>query len=86
MDFDRHTDFDFKTVNELPEEHSPKMTPCPYCSKPIPTDSLFCLYCGEPVSSSRKNKWVVLVALFALIALLFWIFIPFLRQGGVGLR
>ena len=70
--------FDFTTQEELPDEYTIQKRNCPFCSKPIPADSLFCLYCGEPVSDSKdsnKNKWIVFLVFFVLIALLFWMFI-----------
>jgi predicted nucleic acid-binding Zn ribbon protein len=68
MDSDNQDYFDFKTIDELPEEYSKQERNCPHCGKPIPADSLFCLYCGEPILSSKKNKWVVLVVIFLLVA------------------
>jgi hypothetical protein len=53
---DNHDYFDFTTEDELPEEHSKDMRRCPHCDKPIPADSLFCLYCGEPVPPVKKDK------------------------------
>ena len=67
--------FDFEVENELPEERSQDMKKCPHCGKPIPDDSLFCLYCGEPVSSTNKNKWLILLVFLILIVFLLWIFI-----------
>jgi predicted nucleic acid-binding Zn ribbon protein len=78
MDLNNRDYFDFTTEEELPEEHSKDMRNCPHCDKPIPADSLFCLYCGEPVSRGKKNKWVVLIVVFVLIAFLLWIFISLL--------
>lgn len=67
--------FDFTTEEELPEEYSKNMKSCPHCNKPIPADSLFCLYCGGQVSPGKRNLWMVLVALFVLIAFILWIFL-----------
>ncbi|MFH1678422.1 MAG: zinc ribbon domain-containing protein [Candidatus Omnitrophota bacterium] len=67
-------DFDFTTESELPERHSSQMKQCPACFNPIPDDSLFCLYCGEPVSPRKKKKWVILVVFLVLTAFLFWVF------------
>ncbi len=68
--------FDFTTKEELPEEHSEDTRECPHCKKPIPADSLFCLYCGEAVSpSNKKNIWAAALVIFVLIAFLCWIFI-----------
>ena len=67
--------FDYKTEDEIPEEPAKLMRKCPHCDKPIPADSLFCLYCGESVSPAKKNALMAIVAIFVLIAFLFWIFI-----------
>ena len=67
--------FDFTTEDELPQEPSKDMKACPHCNKPIPADSLFCLYCGESTSPVKKHKWMVMVILFVLIAFALWIFI-----------
>lgn len=68
MGSDNQDYFDFTTEQELPEEHAKHMRECPHCNKPIPADSLFCLYCAEPVSSGKKNKWMILLVIFVLIA------------------
>ncbi|MFH1577954.1 MAG: zinc-ribbon domain-containing protein [Candidatus Omnitrophota bacterium] len=67
--------FDFEKETELPDKGSSPRKPCPNCAKPIPGDALFCLYCGEPVSPAGKNKWVILVVVFSLIAFLCLIFL-----------
>ena len=67
--------FDFITKDELPEEHSKETKRCPQCDKPIPADSLFCLYCGKSVSPGKRDKWIVFVVLFLLIAFLLLILI-----------
>ena len=67
--------FDFTTVEEVPEDFSSEKRSCPHCGKPIPADSLFCLFCGERISPKSKAKWLILVPLLILIAtFLFWIF------------
>lgn len=73
MDSGNQSYFDFTTKDELPEEHSPQKRSCPHCSKPIPIDSLFCLFCGEPVSSAKKHRNLVWVVFIILITLLFLI-------------
>lgn len=60
--------FEFKTVDEVPEEQSSQKRDCPHCGEPISADSLFCLYCGQPVSLVPKSKWIVWVALFVSLA------------------
>ncbi|MGD9014405.1 MAG: zinc ribbon domain-containing protein [Candidatus Omnitrophota bacterium] len=75
MGDDNQDYFDFTSEQELPEEDSPKMRPCPNCAQPIPTNCLFCLYCGQPVSQYKKNRWVALVAILVLVAFIFLIFI-----------
>jgi predicted nucleic acid-binding Zn ribbon protein len=68
MDSDNYDYFDFSTEQELPEEQASQMKPCPHCKQPIPAHSLFCLYCGEAVTSSRKHRWMIIVAIFVLVA------------------
>lgn len=75
MNSDNHDYFDFTTQQELPEEQTSQMKPCPNCKQPIPANRLFCLYCGEPVSERGKNRWVALVALLVLVAFIFLVFI-----------
>ena len=65
--------FDFRAEEELPEEHSEKKRGCPHCGKPVPFDSLFCLYCGEALSPEKKSRWLILVAALVLVALLLWV-------------
>ncbi|MFH1339198.1 MAG: zinc-ribbon domain-containing protein [Candidatus Omnitrophota bacterium] len=71
-----HTDndgyFNFKAESELPEEHSQDMKKCPHCGKPIPVDSLFCLYCGEAVPAGKKNIWMILLMILILAAFIMW--------------
>ena len=75
MDLDNEDYFDFNTVDELPEESFPEKKSCLHCGKSIPADNLFCLFCGEETQPKRKGNWLILVALFILIAaLLFWLF------------
>ena len=75
MDSDNLDYFDYKIENEMPGEPTKLMRKCPHCDKPIPADSLFCLYCGESVSAVKKNTWMVMVVMFVLIAFVLWIFI-----------
>jgi len=75
MYLDNDDYFDFATKDELSEVYSPKKRQCPNCSKPIPTDSLFCLYCGEPVSLGKKKGWLILLVLFVLLAFVLWVLI-----------
>ena len=67
--------FEFVEKNELPEQQSSHMKQCPHCLKPIPEDSILCLYCGEAISKRTKNKWAVLIVIFVLVAFLIWILI-----------
>lgn len=69
---DNNDYFDFEAEGELPEGHSQDSKMCPHCGKPIPADSLFCLYCGQRVWPSRKNIWVVLIAILVLAAFITW--------------
>ena len=76
MDSDNQDYFDFTTRDELPEEHSQEMIRCPHCEKPVPKNSLFCLYCGESIAPIiKKDKWVVIVIILVLVAFALWIFI-----------
>ena len=64
--------FDFSIEEDLPEEQSPKKRQCPHCGKPIPADSLFCLFCGQAVSQGNKKIWVIVVVILVLISFLLW--------------
>jgi len=75
MGDDNQDYFDFTSEQELPEENSSGMKPCPNCAQLIPANRLFCLYCGQPVSQYKKNRWVVLVVILVLAAFLSLIFI-----------
>ena len=44
------------------------MKECPHCKQPIPDDSLFCLYCGDPVDPYPRSKWIAPVAIIAVLA------------------
>jgi predicted nucleic acid-binding Zn ribbon protein len=67
--------FDFTVEDELPEEYSKNMKECPHCNKPIPADSLFCLYCGERIWPVKKKIWLITAVVIVLIAFLLLIFI-----------
>lgn len=61
--------FDFQEHQELEEELDFKrLKDCPFCRKPIPYNSISCLYCGRSLSSSRRPKWMVWVAIIVIIA------------------
>ena len=64
--------FDFRTEDDLPQQQSPGMRACPHCRQPIPEDSLFCLYCSEPVApvTAKSRVWVFAVAILVLFAFL----------------
>jgi len=61
--------FDFENKSELPEELDFKhLKPCPYCEKPIPEDSISCLYCGNSLPlSTKKPAWMAWILVFLVI-------------------
>ena len=65
--------FDFSIEEEVPEELSSDKKACPHCKQPIPKDSLFCLFCGEPATKTKKGNWIILVALIVLIVFIVWV-------------
>jgi len=68
--------FDFEVVDEEPLDLDfENLKPCPYCKKPIPQNSLSCLYCGSSLSFYKRPKWiiwitVVVIVLFLLLIIL----------------
>ena len=61
--------FDFQTVDEQPEDLDfDNLKQCPYCKKPIPQNSLFCLYCGN--SLVERPRWIIWVSIIVIIAFL----------------
>jgi len=63
--------FEFKEEIELPEDLDyNNLKPCPHCKKPIPYNATLCLYCGEPIETTTKDKWIKWVIIFIVIAFL----------------
>ena len=60
--------FNFKEIPEEPEtlDFSKKVL-CPHCKKPIPHDSILCLFCGEEVHNPKSYSWVSWVAIAMVI-------------------
>lgn len=59
--------FDYESIGEEEEQLDyNKLSACPHCKKPIPFDSLLCLYCGQSLSSFSKKSWVVIAAIIFL--------------------
>ncbi len=63
--------FEFEEKDEYPEElNFEKLIECNYCKKPIPSDALFCLYCGRPVKPKQKKISFIGIILTILIIIL----------------
>jgi len=63
--------FDFEEKEEFNEDLDFRhLKPCPYCKQPIPQNAISCLYCGNSLSSSRRPKWIIWVAIFVIIVFL----------------
>jgi len=63
--------FDYKAVSEKSEDLDfGKLVPCPHCKKPIPQDAIMCLYCGQESVWRKKSPWVLVIAVFLIIAFL----------------
>ena len=58
---------------EEPEERDDldfsKKVLCPHCKKPIPHDSILCLFCGEEVHNPKSHSWVSWVAIAMVVVI-----------------
>jgi predicted amidophosphoribosyltransferase len=65
---------DFFSYNQEIEEEEGldfnQLVNCPNCKKPIPQDAISCYYCGKPVDLNKKSRWIYLVVILVVIALL----------------
>ena len=69
----------FQSYSEEPEEYTGLMIDCPHCKRPVHSDALFCLYCGESLSSAKKGKNRILA--FIVAAAIVAVIIIFLLQS-----
>jgi len=68
--------FDFASTSEEPEEFDyQKLTPCPWCKKPIPQDVTLCYYCGRQTNLSAKPLWVVWTAIALIVVFVIFLLV-----------
>jgi len=70
--------FEFNEVEESPEEFDFNNTKnCPHCGKPVPENSLLCLYCGGRVSQNNHPRWFIITAFIVCAIFIFVLLLVF---------